>query len=125
EECIAGGAVLIKWLPSAQGIDPASPRLGDFYGRLAEAKLPLLVHSGGGEMTFREVAPEMRDLALLRIPLEAGVPVICAHSATPVILSRDPNQLGLLRAMLEEYPHLWVDNSGLANPSRFRYLPRL
>ena len=125
EECIAGGAALIKWLPSAQGIDPASPRIAEFYRRLAEVKLPLLVHSGGGEMTFREVAPEMRDLALLRTPLEAGVPVICAHSATPVLLSRDPNQLDLLRSMLGEYPHLWVDNSGLANPSRFRYLPEL
>ena len=27
--------------------------------------------------------------------------------------------------MLVAYPHLWVDNSGLANPSRFAHLPRL
>ena len=125
EECIAGGAVLIKWLPSAQGIDPSSAQLGEFYRRLAAARLPLLVHSGGSEMTFREVAPELRDLARLRAPLEAGVPVICAHSATPVLFSRDPDQVPLLRAMLGEYPHLWVDNSGMANPSRFPYLPRL
>jgi uncharacterized protein len=125
EECVDGGAVLIKWLPSAQDIDPASPRLTPFYRRLAETGIPLLVHSGGGELTFREVRPELKELSLLRAPLEAGVSVICAHSGTPVLLSRDPNQLPLLRAMLEQYPRLWVDNSGMANPSRFTYLPRL
>src|SRR5690606_37639414 len=60
EECIEGGAALIKWLPAAQGIDPSSPRLADFYTRMAEAGLPLLVHSGGGEMTFREVEPGLK-----------------------------------------------------------------
>lgn len=126
EECVEGGAVLLKWLPSAQGIDPASPRLRAFYRRLAEVGLPLLVHAGGGEMTFAEVAPrELNDVERLRVPLEAGVPVICAHSATRVHLSRDRDQVPALREMLGRYPHLWVDNSGIANPSRFRHLPRL
>ena len=125
EECIQGGAVLIKWLPSAQDIDPSHPHLAEFYQRLAESGIPLLVHTGGGEMTFREVRPELKELALLRTPLDAGVTVICAHSATPILLSRDRNQLPLMRSMLQEYPHLWADNSGMANPSRFAYLPRL
>ncbi len=125
EECIEGGAVLIKWLPSAQDIDPSAPRLTGFYRRVADAGIPLLVHTGGGEMTFREVRPELKELSLLRTPLEAGVTVICAHSATPILFSRDPNQLSLLSTMLHEYPHLWADNSGMANPSRFAYLPRL
>jgi hypothetical protein len=92
---------------------------------MAEAGLPLLVHSGGGEETFAEVAPELSDLRLLRAPLEAGAPVICAHSATRVHFRREPDQIPLLREMLARYPHLWVDNSGLANPSRFAHLPRL
>lgn len=125
EECIEGGAVLLKWLPVTQGIDPSSPRLRPFYRRLAEARLPLLVHAGGGERTFAEIAPGLGDVELLGAPLEAGVPVICAHSGTRVHLSRDPDQLPLLREMLRRHPHLWVDNSGLANPSRFLHLPRL
>lgn len=40
-------------------------------------------------------------------------------------LSRDPDQLPLLRSMLERYPGLWLDNSGMANPSRCRHLARL
>lgn len=125
EECIAGGAVLIKWLPAAQGIDPASSRLRPFYRRLAEVGLPLLIHAGGGERVFRVIAPEMSDVARLAEPLEAGVPVICAHSGTRVHFSRDPDQTHALRALLERFPHLWLDNSGMANPSRFAHLPRL
>lgn len=125
EECIEAGAVLLKWLPATQGIDPSDPRLRRFYQRMSDAGLPLLVHSGGSEQTFAEVAPELRDVRLLRAPLEAGVPVICAHSGTRVHLSRDPDQRSLLREMLRRYPHLWLDNSGMANPSRFAHLPKL
>lgn len=125
DECIEGGAVLLKWLPTAQGIDPADPRVAPFLRRMADARLPLLIHAGGSEMTFREVAPGLGDLARIRPALEMGVPVICAHSATRVHLSRDRDQLPLLRELLATHHNLWVDNSGMANPSRFAHLPRL
>ena len=32
------GAVLLKWLPSIQGFDPADPALTPFYRRLAELR---------------------------------------------------------------------------------------
>ncbi|HET7321878.1 MAG TPA: amidohydrolase family protein [Longimicrobiaceae bacterium] len=125
EECISGGAVLLKWLPASQDIDPASPRLRPFYRRLAEAGLPLLVHAGGSENTFREIAPELGDVRRLRAPLEQGVTVVCAHSGTRVLFSRDPDQLPIVRDLLEEFPNFWVDNSGMANPTRFPALARL
>lgn len=124
EECVEGGAVLLKWLPSAQGIDVASPKISPFYRRLAEVRIPLLVHSGGGENTFDELDPELNDVRKLRVPLDAGVVVICAHSGAPVVLSRRPDQTPILKEMLAEYPDLWVDNSGMANPTRFPSLPR-
>src|SRR5690606_31181211 len=55
EIAIAGGAVLIKWLPIVQGFDPGSPRALPFLRRLADAGIPLLVHAGSGEVTFRTV----------------------------------------------------------------------
>jgi hypothetical protein len=125
EECAAGGAVLLKWLPIVQGIDPADPRIRPFYRRVAELGIPILIHAGGGEMTFREVAPELGGVERLRAPLEQGVTVICAHSGVPVWFSRDPNQLPLVRQLLARYSNLWLDNSGMANPSRFPYLARL
>jgi uncharacterized protein len=124
ERAIENKAVLLKWLPAAQAIDPCDTRLGTFYQVMARAGLPLLVHMGG-ERTFTSIAPEFNDLSRLRFPLEQGVKVICAHSATPLLLGGEPNQLTTLEAMLGQYPHLWVDNSGLCNPSRFIHLPYL
>lgn len=122
--CIEHGAVLIKWLPAAQGINPSETRLDEFYKMAAAAKMPLLIHMGG-ERTFKTVTPEYNDVEHLRAPLEAGVPVICAHTATRVLGSNDPDQIPALKKLLREYPHLWVDNSGITNPSRFSHLPVL
>jgi uncharacterized protein len=124
EGCIRDGAVLIKWLPITQDIDLGHPRVREFYAMLAEARLPLLIHMGG-ERTFATVAPQFNDVRLLRHPLEAGVPVICAHTGTRILFSLERDQLPTLRGMLAEYPHLWVDDSGLANPGRYAHMPRL
>lgn len=124
EECIEGGAVLIKWLPATQRIDASDPALDPFYARLAEAGIPLLVHSGGSENTFAQVDARLKDLRLLERPLRAGVPVIVAHTAAPVTYARDEDQVPLLKRWLGEFPHLWADNSGISNLSRFPHLPR-
>jgi predicted TIM-barrel fold metal-dependent hydrolase len=124
EECIERGAVLIKWLPATQSIDPAAPEIRPFYRRLADAGIPILVHSGGSEQTFAQVRPELKDLARIELPLSLGVPMIVAHTAAPVTYARDPDQVPLLKEYLRRYPHLWVDNSGISNPSRFPHLPR-
>jgi uncharacterized protein len=124
ERCIEGGAVLIKWLPPSQAFDPAGSDLDAFYARMAEAQLPLLIHMGG-ERTFATLAPEMNDVEKMRPALEAGVRVICAHSATRILFSRERDQLPALRRLLERYPNLWLDNAGMANPGRYAHLPRL
>ncbi len=124
EECVDGGAVLIKWLPMTQGIDLRHPKIADFYRLLAEAGIPLLVHMGG-ERTFATIDESLNDVTLLRAPLDAGVPVICAHTGTRILFSLEPDQLPTLRGMFDEYPHLWVDNSGMCNPGRYAHLPAL
>jgi predicted TIM-barrel fold metal-dependent hydrolase len=125
EECIERGAVLIKWLPTVQAIDPASPRIRPFLRRVADAGIPLLIHAGTGERTFRTVAREFMDVRLLAPVLEAGVKVICAHSAARIHASLERDQLPELHGLLRRHPDLWVDNSGIANPARFAHLPRL
>jgi hypothetical protein len=124
EECIEAGAVLIKWLPATQSIDPADRSIEPFYRRLAETGIPILIHSGGSEQTFAQLRPELKDLARIEYPLSLGVRMIVAHTAAPVTYARDPDQVPLLKEMLRRYPRLWVDNSGISNPSRFPHLPR-
>ncbi len=118
------GAVLIKWLPSVQKIDPAHPSLGPFYEALVKLGLPLLVHTGG-ERTFLSLEPAYNSVSRLERALEAGVTLILAHSGTRVLGSGDKDELPLVRSLLERYPRLYLDNSGLCNPSRFSHLARL
>jgi hypothetical protein len=124
EMCIEEGAVLIKWLPATQRIDPSDAAIEPFYARLADARIPILIHSGGSENTFAQVDARLKDLRLIQRPLRMGVPFIIAHTAAPVTYARDENQVPLLRRWLAEFPHLWVDNSGISNLSRFPHLPK-
>lgn len=107
----ADHAVLVKWLPSIQLIDPADPRLTPFYRRMAELRLPLLVHTGA-EHSFTWSKDEFADPARLRLPLSLGVTVIAAHAACPGRHAgeRDVDRLARL---MTDYPNLYADISSL------------
>jgi mannonate dehydratase len=76
------GARAVKWLPSAMGIDPASPKCDRFYQALAGLNLPLLTH-GGEEQAVASGGPaELNNPLRLRRPLDQGVRVIVAHCAS-------------------------------------------
>jgi len=79
---IGGGAVAVKWLPSAMNIDPADARCAPFYQRLAAARLPLIVHCGEERAVPGAGRAEFGNPLLLRGALAAGVPVIMAHAAS-------------------------------------------
>ena len=82
ESAVADGARAVKWLPSAQGIDPGSPRCDAFYRALARLRVPLLSH-GGAELAAQGAGLEQLNNPLrLRRPLDAGVRVIVAHCAS-------------------------------------------
>lgn len=76
----ARGAVLVKWLPASQGIDPASPLCDAFYERLAALDLPLLVHAGA-EHAVDAARQKLGNPLRLRRALDAGARVIVAHCA--------------------------------------------
>lgn len=100
EHCIEQKAVLIKWLPSAQKIDPAGSKAKELYVRLAAAGIPLLVHCGG-ERTFASYEPAFNDVRKLESALELGVKVICAHSATTVLFGRERDQFPDILTFIE------------------------
>lgn len=81
ERIAALGVRHLKWLPPAQHIDPADPRLDAFYRTMAERGIALLSHTGK-EHTLR-VADGDEDLGnptRLRRALEAGVTVVMLHA---------------------------------------------
>ncbi len=82
EQAVAAGARAVKWLPPAQGMDPASPRCDRFYGALARLNVPLLSHAGGEKAVHGASRPEFGNPLRLRRPLEHGVRVIIAHCAS-------------------------------------------
>ena len=94
ERAAQGGARAVKWLPAAQGMDPADARCDRYYEALARLKLPLLTHAGaelavtGGQM--QDYGNPLR----LRRALDQGVRVIVAHCASlgdGVDLDRGPD----------------------------------
>ena len=76
------GARAVKWLPSAMGMDPASPRCDVFYDQLTRLKLPLLTHAGAEQAVHGGRIGEYNNPLRLRRPLERGVRVIMAHCAS-------------------------------------------
>jgi mannonate dehydratase len=82
EAALAGGALALKWLPSAMAIDLRDRRLRPFYDRLAATRLPLIVHCGEERAVPGAGREDLCNPLLVRAPLEAGVRVIVAHCAS-------------------------------------------
>jgi mannonate dehydratase len=77
----ARGMRAIKWLPSAQNIDPADARCDRFYAKLATLRIPLITHAGD-ERAVHGFGEHLGNPLRLRRPLDAGVRVVVAHCAS-------------------------------------------
>lgn len=82
KQAISGGARAVKWLPAAQGMDPASEKCDAFYRVLAESGTPLIVHCGEEKAVKGSDTQAFGNPLRLRIALDAGVKVVVAHCAT-------------------------------------------
>ncbi|MGR8920059.1 MAG: amidohydrolase family protein [Gammaproteobacteria bacterium] len=116
----SSGGVLVKWIPSIMGIDPADERLRPFYRRMVALGLPLLVHVGD-ENAFMQADNRLGDPVRLRLPLELGVTVIAAHLATTGENGGEANFTRLL-GMFERYPNLLSEISSLTQVNKLGYL---
>lgn len=123
DRAVDEGAVLLKWLPSIQGIDPADVALEPFYRRLHTLDLPLLTHTGT-EQSFSRADNTLADPQRLQRPLEAGVTVIAAHCASNGRNGGEPN-LARLLPLFDEYPNLYADISSLTQLNRLGHLRRV
>ena len=123
DRCVANGAVLMKWLPLVQGMDPAADRCIPFYEALAHHRLPLLCHTGG-EMSLPQTFPHLVSPELLLPALRCGVTVIAAHCGTRAH-PFETDYLPLFLRMAKEHERLYGDTAALNVPNRsyaFRHL---
>jgi len=121
ERCLASGAAMMKCLPNCQNINCSDRRFTRFWERMAEAKLPLLAHTGG-EHTLPIVRRAYSDPRTLKLPLECGVTVIAAHCATKSGIT-DPEYFHIFTAMIRQFQNLYGDNSAFTVPIRGRHVP--
>jgi uncharacterized protein len=120
QRCIERGAVLMKCLPNCQNIDATDRRYIPFWKKMADARLPLLAHTGG-EHTVPVVNKKFADPKLLRTLLECGVTVIAAHCGTSSG-AFDRDYFDDWAAMLSEFPSLYGDISALVSLNRCGHL---
>jgi uncharacterized protein len=116
ERCIAGGAVLLKWLPIVQDFDPSDERCFPLYDVLAHHNVPLLCHTGG-EKSLPNLNTDVADPMLLEQALKRGVRVIAAHCGTRSTFTETdfvPEWARLAR----EYEHFYGDTAALNLPTR-------
>ena len=116
ERVARDGAVLIKWLPITQDIDPSDARCFPFYEALAHLGIPLLSHTGW-ERTLPTANDRVADPALLRPALERGVTVIMAHCGTRSFFGESCHVDSFMR-MARDWEHCYGDTSALNLPTR-------
>jgi len=132
--CLENGAVLCKWLPSAQMIDPSHPKCRPFYEKLAQYGLPLLCHAGpeASIPPANDAFKKYNNPLYLRAAIETGVKIIFAHCATPLLpppFEDDQDYLDLLTLIREDEAaggmHVYADLSALLLGTREQYVYRI
>ena len=123
DRCAARGAVLCKWIPASMGFDPADPRWGPFYARLAALGMPLLSHIGT-ELAVTTVEKAHGDFGRLGAAMDAGARVIVPHAGN-LRLFRDEADWEALLAEMGRRPDLWIDDSALCMLHRRRRLMKI
>ena len=125
-QAVRGGARAVKWLPSAMGIDPASPQCDRFYEALRNADLPLVAHAGLERAVLGREAHDFGNPLRLRRALDTGVRVVIAHCASmgeDRDLDRGENgpyveSFSLFTRVFEKYPRCYGDISAMTQVNR-------
>lgn len=123
EKLVKQGAKLIKWIPSAQYIEPDNKLCFPFYEAMADFGIPLLTHTGiEHSLGMRRI--RYNHPAKLVPALEKGVKVIAAHCGVHLFL-HEPSFFGSWARLAREYEHLYGDTGAFAVVTRISYLKKI
>ena len=132
--CLKHHAVLCKWIPSSQMIDPTHEKCIPFYKKLAQHNLPLLCHAGPEYAipTSNNRYNEFNNPRYMRHALDQGVTMIIAHCALPYFWFLDNDYQDDFREFLKLFKEveqhdwkLYADISALTGPLRADYIDDL
>ena len=129
--CLEKQAVLCKWIPSSQLINPSRSQCVPFYRKLADHNLPLLCHCGPEYTipTSLHVYNEYNNPKYLRTALDEGVTVIVAHCSLPYFGILDVEYQDDFEEFIRLFDRaerngwsLYADLSALCTPLRAPYI---
>jgi len=129
--CLENRAVLCKWIPSSQLIDPLNQHCDEFYDKLAEHNLPLLYHAGPEYAipTSNHEYDEFNNPKYLKTILDKGVTVIIAHCTMPFWGDLDIEYQDDFTEFLKLFEEaeskdwkLYADLSAICSPLRNKYV---
>jgi len=110
ESAVSNGARAVKWLPSAMGIDPASPKCDVFYRSLARLNIPLICHSGEEKAVHGMGFFDANNPLKMRRAMDAGVRIVIAHCASiGVDIDLDKGEHGPHVSSFELFSRLMAD----------------
>jgi predicted TIM-barrel fold metal-dependent hydrolase len=134
KRCIDEGAVIFKWAPSGQQIDPEDDRCIPFYLSIARAGVPLMCNTGSefALSSYETRTARFNHPVRLQRALDIGVKVIASHSASPWNEAANPEDgsyfndlIDMLRVSDAKGWELYADLSAFCRPGRGLYLERI
>jgi predicted TIM-barrel fold metal-dependent hydrolase len=123
ERVVAKGACLIKWIPSAQHIQPDSPRCYPLFEAMAHYNVPLLCHTGVEHMLGFSRS-SLNHPSRLVPALKRGVTVIAAHCGAHLFL-HEPSFVGPWSTLARQHENLYGDTGAFSIVTRIPCLKRI
>lgn len=113
EKAVKNNVALVKWLPGLQMFSPNSEKAVNFAKECKKYGLPLLIHVGP-EFSFpgNRIINEYHKIDSVFPILDTGCKVILPHVGGFSIL-KENKELDKLEKLVDEYPNLYFDNSGI------------
>ncbi len=123
ERLVKEGARLIKWIPSAQHIEPDSPKCHPLYEAMTHHNIPLLCHTGVEHMLgIRRI--DYNHPRRLVTALNKGVKVIAAHCGAHLFL-HEPSFVSAWSTLAGKHEHLYGDTGAFSIVTRIPALTRI
>ena len=121
---VSAGAVLLKLMPSFQGVDPASPRCDRYWTAAAARRLPVIVHTGP-EHTLARGDDSLNSPGRLERAASIGATIVCAHCGCQLVSFVERSHFGAWKRLVRRFPNVYGDVSGFSGCVRRFWLGRI